>query len=699
MSQEVIRKDASLFERMRALLHSLRWHGPALAVILALSGFLNLYGLAGEGYANVYYSAAVKNMLTSPYNFFFVSFDAGFVSVDKPPLGLWIQAASAYVFGFNGLTLLLPQAIAGVLCVVLIYYLVRRTFGPVAGLLAALVLALTPIVVVTSRNNTHDMLLLLTLLLAVWAIIRAAEKGSLGWLLLCVFLVGLGFNIKMLQAFMILPAFYLFYLVAARVSAWRRLAHLGLATLVLFAVSLSWAVAVDLTPPEERPYVGSSFTDSVLELAVGYNGALRLLGFEGISSVMGGPGDGQAAQGPPAAQSGPPGGGMPGGGPGGASENGEPGPLRLLNEQLAGQAGWLLPLAVVGLLAAGWQKRPRLPLDIRQQSLVLWGTWLLTTAAFFSVAGFFHRYYLVMLAPAVAALVGAGVAALWSDYSRPGWRGWLLPLVLVGAAGVQAYILAGYSEWSRLLAPAISGLCLVAAVALVVSRLRPGLRAGVLPAGAATVGILSLLIAPTVWASYNVFGGEKASPMAAALPVAGPQPDEGESGGFPGGGPGGPPGTMDVDPALVNYLRDNGGDTEYLLAAANALVASPIILDTEEPVIDLGGFMGFDPVFSSDEVAGLVDEGAVRFFLVLDEERLMAAFSEMASGTSVDDSTGAADPPPAPPPFANASTDWVENNCEAVPRELWQSSHPEDSEGMQEIFGEVQELYDCGESR
>jgi 4-amino-4-deoxy-L-arabinose transferase-like glycosyltransferase len=340
-----------------------------------------------------------------------------------------------------------------------------------------------------------------------------------------------------------------------------------------------------------------------------------------------------------------------------------------------------------------------MPLDARQQSLVLWGTWLFTMVAFFSVAGFFHRYYLVMLAPAVAALVGTGVAALWSDYRRPGWRGWLLPLVLVGAAGVQAYVLADYSGWSRLLTPPIAGLCLVAAVALVVSRLRPVLGAGVVPAGAAVVGILSLLIAPTVWASYSVFGGESASPMAAALPVAGPQPDEGEFAGMPGGGPGGPPVTMEADPTLVGYLQENRGDATYLLAAANALVASPIILDVDEPVISLGGFMGFDPVLNTDELAGLVDSGAVRFFLVLDEERLFEAFSEMMTGTSPDDSTGDTDTAPSSPPFTNESTDWVEENCREVPRELWQSSDLEGSGGMRGIFGEVQALYDCGGGR
>src|SRR3954463_2682437 len=154
MAQEMARKRNTLPSRARSLASSPPWPGLALAAILVLSAFLNLYGLTSEGYANTYYAAGVKNMLTSWHNFFFVSFDAGFVSVDKPPLGLWIQAASAYLLGFRGLSLLLPQALAGILCVALIYYLVRSTFGEVAGLIAALALTVTPISVATSRNNT-----------------------------------------------------------------------------------------------------------------------------------------------------------------------------------------------------------------------------------------------------------------------------------------------------------------------------------------------------------------------------------------------------------------------------------------------------------------------------------------------------------------------------------------------------------------
>ncbi len=393
MLGELARKGTKRSGGARALESNPPWHGLALAAVLILSAFLNLYGLTSGGYSNNYYSAGVKNMLTSWSNFFFVSFDAGFVSVDKPPLGLWIQAASAWLFGFSGLSLLLPQAVAGVLSVALVYHLVHRTFGPVAGLLSALVLAVTPTIVATSRNNTMDMLVVLFVVLAAWAFVAAAERGSLSLLLLGAALVGLGFNTKTLQAFLILPVFYLLYLLAARASWRRRFVHLAAATVMLLAVSLSWAVVVDLTPSDQRPYVGGSEGDSALDLAFGYNGLERLLG---RSDGPGGPppgggggkaGDEKAAEKSPDAKGGdgggapkgepgggPGGGGPGGGGPGGVGENGEPGPLRMLNQQNAGQIGWLLPLAVVGLVAAGWQRRPRLPLDRRHAALVMWGT-------------------------------------------------------------------------------------------------------------------------------------------------------------------------------------------------------------------------------------------------------------------------------------------------------------------------------------
>src|SRR5215207_6387096 len=362
-------------------------HLLLLSAVLALSAFLDLSRLRSEGYANVYYAATVKDMLASWHNFFFASYDAGFVSVDKPPLGFWIQAASAYLFGFHGWSILLPQALAGVLSVALLYYLVRRSFGPVAGLIAALALALTPISVATSRHNNLESLLALTVLLAAWAFILAAETGRLRWLVVGALVVGVGFNIKMLEAFLVLPAFYLLYLVAAPVGWRRRVIHLGLATVVIVAASLPWVVAVDLTPADQRPYVGSSSFDTETDLIVGWNGVERLAGSD--------------------------------------KDVGDPGPFRFFDPQLGGQIGWLLPLAIVGLVAASWQswqRRPSLLLLKRQQKgLVLWGTWFMSLVVFFSVAGDWDPYYLAMLAPAVAALVGAGGLALWDDYRSQGW--------------------------------------------------------------------------------------------------------------------------------------------------------------------------------------------------------------------------------------------------------------------------------------
>src|SRR5258708_10550328 len=267
------RKDASGFVRKVIF----PWQRLALTALLLLSSFLELFQLNTEGYANTYYAATVKSMLTSWHNFFFASFDpGGFVAVDKPPLGFWLQAASAKVFGLSGLSLLLPEAIAGVLSVALLYHLVARVYGKEAGLLAALALALTPITVVVDRNNTIDSLLILTLLLAAWAVSRACETGRLRWLLACAVLVGLGFNIKMLQAYLVLPAFVLMYLLSAPLRWRTRIWHLILALLVLLVVSLSWAIAVDLTPASARPFVSDSGTNSELSLILGYNGLGRL---------------------------------------------------------------------------------------------------------------------------------------------------------------------------------------------------------------------------------------------------------------------------------------------------------------------------------------------------------------------------------------------------------------------------------------
>ncbi|AUN16424.1 dolichyl-phosphate-mannose--protein mannosyltransferase [Clostridium botulinum] len=249
----------------------------ALSLILILSLILNLANLNIEGYANQYYAAGVKSMTLSLKNFFFISFDpASFVSIDKPPLGFWIQAIFAKIFGFSGWSIILPQAIAGVVSVGLIYVIVKRSFGTAAGLISAICLAVTPVFVAVSRNNTCDNLLVLTLLLACLVLSKAAEKGKLKYLLISLAIIGIGFNIKMLQAYMIIPAIYITYLLSNAASFKKRIVHLMAGTIILILVSLSWAFIVDLIPEGNRPYVGSSTNNSVMELIIGHNGLERL---------------------------------------------------------------------------------------------------------------------------------------------------------------------------------------------------------------------------------------------------------------------------------------------------------------------------------------------------------------------------------------------------------------------------------------
>ena len=602
------------------------WQRLALPGVMLVSIFMNFYQLGQNGFANLYYASAIRSMLDSWHNFFFVSFDpGGFVSIDKPPLGFWLQAASAKILGFTPFSIFLPQALAGVLSVLLLYYLVRRHFGVVAGLLAALALAISPISVLTNRNNTIDSTLVLVMLLGAWAVLRAAQSGKLRWLLLCAVFVGLGFNIKMLEAYLVVPAYGLLYLLAAPRRIWVRIGHLALAALLMLTISLSWAVAVDLTPAASRPYVGSSQNNSEISLALGYNGIQRLLGQFGFggnnagSSTSGNttrqfpssgsnsgtftgdfPQVGTGSSGQPSQGVGSGSGG--GGGSSGMFNTGNPGLLRLFNEPLGGQIVWLLPMALLGMLALAWQRRPRFREDRQQQSLLLWGTWLLTMAVFFSVATFFHQYYLSTFAPAICALFGIGVVVMWQDYRRSGWRGWLLPLALLLTALEQIHIIMSDPSWGTWLIPLIAIPCAIAAVILFAARLIPRLRlnARVL-APALGIALLALMLTSAVWSTIPVLADETAS-----LPVAG------ASGQFTGG-----QGVRStVDTALISYLEAHKGSAKYLVAVASSNEADSIILETNQPVMALGGFSGSDPILTTTQLAALVKSGAVRYFLL-----------------------------------------------------------------------------------
>ncbi len=442
------------------------WQWIALALVAGLSAFLNFYALAQNGYGNQFYSSAVKSMQMNWHTFFFVSFDpAGFIAVDKPPVDLWLQTLSVKLFGFSGPSLLFPQALAGVLAVLVLFHLVRRSFGFGAGLLSALMMATTPIAVVISRNNNLDMMLVLVMLLATWAVMIAAETGHLRWLILGAILVGLGFNVKMLEAYLVVPALGLLYLLTAPRTWSIRLLHLLPAILLLLVVSLAWIEAVDLTPAANRPFVGSTRTNSEFDLAVGYNGIGRLVHLPnpaptpdpsratpaGSHSPLVVVASLASSRKPPTAR-------ITGistkhSPAGGSRETGTPGPLRLLQLPLGGQIGWLIPLAFFGMLALLVQNCWRWLRDGERRGLILWGMWFLTTLIFFNIAVSIHGYYTVMMAAPISALAGIGLVTLWQAYrTRPfrDWRGWLLPLALLTEALFQTTLLVSYPGWKCL---------------------------------------------------------------------------------------------------------------------------------------------------------------------------------------------------------------------------------------------------------
>ncbi|USB32347.1 glycosyltransferase family 39 protein [Paenibacillus sp. YPG26] len=668
-----------------------------LIVIVALAAFLNLYGIWNDQYANTYYTTAVASMLQNLHNFFYGSLDsAGSVTVDKPPVTFWIQTISAYIFGLHGWSVILPQALAGIGSVLLIYFLVKPTFGLASARIAAFVMACMPVAVAVSRTNNIDSMLVFTLLLAAWLLFRGIRENRI-WSLLGAFaMVGVGFNMKMLQAYMVLPAFYLFYVLAAKVNWKRKVSVLAGCTAVLMAVSLSWAVTVDSISKDKRPYIGSSETNSVLELAFGYNGVSRLTGDQGGGGgtppgdrVNGEPGqanmggDGgsagsaqtgtdqsstdQSSSGqsgtnplmPPAGEDGRDDGG---GGMGSRFGTGTPGPLRLFQTELSGQASWLLPFVLFGFIAlfAGIRRNN---ITEKHKEGLFWLAWLGPVMVFFSIAGFFHHYYLIMLAAPIAALTGAGWTAMWTSYrERTGWQSWLLPAAVLVTAAFQYYIVQAYnntigSGWS--IAIAAAGIAAAGLLVYIRRQERTWKHA------AAAAGFLVLMIGPLFWALTPITYG-----LNSMIPQAGPGTSSGMGGGmgFPGGMNGQPGelppgmnfggssagtgtdgnsannttssgtmagsaamddsrpdtegrgggmgGSQKVNTKLLAYLRENNSGQEYLFATTNYGTAAPYMIDEDESVIIMGGFSGSDPVYTAAKLEALVKDSKVKYFLV-----------------------------------------------------------------------------------
>ncbi|NEB64276.1 glycosyltransferase family 39 protein [Streptomyces diastaticus] len=492
-----------------------RWVRPAFLALLLATALLYLYNLSASGWANSFYSAAVQAGSQSWKAFFFGSLDAGnAITVDKPPAALWPMALAVRVFGLSSWSILVPEVLMGVGTVAVVYAAVRRRFSPAAGLIAGGVLALTPVAALMFRFNNPDALLALLMSLACYLVVRALEDGRTKWLVWAGVAIGFAFLAKTLQAFLILPALALVYGVCAPVRLKKRLGQLALATAAIVVSGGWWVAVVELWPASSRPYVGGSQNNSFLELTFGYNGLGRLSGDE-TGSVGGG--------------------GGPGGGGGG--QWGETGWDRMFNSEIGGQISWLLPAALILLVAGLVATRRAGRTDTARASFLVWGgSLLMTTAVFSYMAGIFHQYYTVALAPYLAAVVGMGAATLWERRERI-WASLALAAA-VTASAAWGYVLLhrtpDYLPWLRV--PVLVG-GLVAALGLVFAG-RLGRRTALAAAG---LGLAASLAAPTAYTLSTVREGHSGS-IVTAGPSGASMRGGGPGGGGRGGGPGGFPG-------------------------------------------------------------------------------------------------------------------------------------------------------------
>jgi 4-amino-4-deoxy-L-arabinose transferase-like glycosyltransferase len=598
-----------------------RWARPALIVLLTLTALAYIWDLSASGYANSFYAAAVQAGTKSWKALFFGSLDSSnFITVDKPPASLWVMAISGRIFGFSSWSMLVPQALEGVAAVALLHAAVKRWFGSAAGLAAGAVFALTPVAALMFRFNNPDALLVLMLVAAAYCLVRALEHGANRWIVAVGVMLGIAFLAKMMQAFLVLPAFAGVYLLAAPVSLRRRVAQL-LAGAAALVVSAGWWVAiVALWPAGSRPYIDGSPDNSILNLITGYNGLGRIFG--GGSS--GGPGGA--------------------GGGGGANFSGTTGPLRLFNSLMGGQASWLLPAALIVLAAGLWARRGAPRTDRIRAALLLWGGWLLVTAAVFSFSrGVIHTYYTVALAPAIAALVAIGGVLAWRHRGSLAVR--IAGALAVAGTAVWAHtLLARTPSWEPWLRTGILIVGIPAAIGLLFAPVL-GQRGTAL---AATLAAVAAMAGPTAYAIETITTPHTGSIVSAGPTVAGGarggfgqggasggggrsggftppldargnatsglRPPSGSSGAFPGGpgassGSGAPTGgaaagssaaggaaggmgggDVKVSAALTRALKSGASGYRWVAATSGSQSAAGLDLASGEAVMGIGGF-------------------------------------------------------------------------------------------------------------
>ena len=567
------------------------WARPSFIALLLVTLFLYLVGLDRNGWANAYYAAAVQAGTQSWKAFFFGSLDASnFITVDKSPAFLWVMEISARIFGFNTWSLMVPQALEGVATVALVYIATRRWFGPVAGLIAGVVVALTPAAALMFRYNNPDALLTLLLTAGAYALLRSVESGRTRWLILAAALVGTGFLAKMMQAFVIVPVFVLVYLLFGPPRLLQRIKQLVAAGVALVVASGWWVAVVELWPSADRPYIGGSQDNSLLNLIFGYNGFGRLTGNE--TGSVGGLG----AIG---------------------SRWGLTGWNRLFLPEFGGQISWLIPAAILLLAACFWFTRMAPRNDVVRASLVLWGGWLLLTGAVFSFAqGIIHPYYSIVLAPPIGALIGIGATTVWRHRSALMAR-----LVLAGALAATAawaYVLLDRSpDWNPTLRVTILILGLLGALLVAMSPA----RWKTMSIAVAALGLLVGLAGPAAYTLDTV-----STAHSGAIPSAGPALAASSgpggitrfaAGANPprGGGGGGFLTASRPGSRLVAALKANAGSYQWVAATVNANSAAGYQLATGEPVMAIGGFNGSDPTPTLAQFEAYVNAGAIHYFI------------------------------------------------------------------------------------
>ncbi|MFD1146774.1 glycosyltransferase family 39 protein [Saccharothrix hoggarensis] len=539
-------------------------HTAALVVLLAGTSVLYLWDLSSSGWGNTYYAAATQAGSRDWVAWLFGGLDAGgVITVDKPPASLWVSGLVARVFGFSSWTVLAPQAVQGVLAVWLLYATVKRTSGAVAGLMAGTALAVTPVAVLVFRFNLPDALLVLLMVAGAYCTVRALEKASAWWLALAGVAVGFAFLAKMGQAFLVLPAFTAAYLLAAPTSPGRRLLHLAGAGLAV-AASAGWFIAlVELWPADSRPYIGGSSNDSLWELAIGYNGLGRIFGGGGGKVV--------------------------GGGNGNLGFGGDAGIDRLFGASMGGEISWLLPAALIGLVAGLWFTRRAPRTDRTRAALVLWGLWVLGNGIVFSLmSGITHPYYTVAVAPGVAALAAIAGREMWRGRAHGPVR--VALALMVAAAGFWGFaLLQRFGDWVPALRWVVAALTVLVATAIIM--------------GARRIAALALITSTLSTAAFGV--ATAATPHGGSIPMSGPASYTGQ---LNGGGPMG-----QTSDELAALLKDTTGT--WAAATLSAQAAAGLSLASGKAVIGIGGWSGGDPAPTLEEFQRYVADGRIGYFV------------------------------------------------------------------------------------